>query len=73
MKIPANVEKMIDKREKLAEQLNNVDVELSQWMEDKGMDLLEMTDFTRSGCMIYCEPGAAANCVREAINNHELN
>lgn len=73
MEIPKYVEKMIDKREILAEQLNRADIELSDWMESKGMNLFEMTDFVRSGCMIYCEPPVAADCVREAIESHELN
>lgn len=71
MKISKQISNLIDRREKLAEQLNSVDVQLSQWMEDQGMDLLTMSDFTRSGCMIYCEPASAADCVRTAILEYD--
>ena len=71
MKIPKRIEALIDKRQLLAEQLNSIDIEICEWMESKGMDLSDMGDFTRSGCMIYCEPGAAANSLREAIDEYE--
>lgn len=71
MKIPKRIEKLIDKRQDLAERLNSADAELCNWMERKGMNLLEMTDFTRTGCMIYCEPDTAAMLTRDAIKNHK--
>ena len=54
MKIPKRIDTLIDKRLLLAERLNSVDIEICEWMESKGMDLSDMEDFTRTGCMIYC-------------------
>lgn len=70
MQIPNKIEQLINKRQKLAEQLNSADVALSNWMEKQGIDMGECSDFTRTGCMIYCEPDAAAKNVRDAITNH---
>ena len=70
MKIPKKIENLIDKRQKLAEKLNTADIELCDWMESKGMDLSGLEDCTRTGCMIYCEPASAANCVRDAIESY---
>lgn len=69
MNIPKKIEHLIDRRQRLAEQLNSADVELSKWMEQHGIDMSECSDFTRTGCMIYCEPDAAARNVRETIQN----
>lgn len=73
MEIPKRIENLIDKRWDLAERLNSADAELCEWMEQQGMNLLEMTDFTRTGCMMYCEPATAAKLTRDAIENYTLN
>ena len=70
MKIPKSIDKLIDRRERLAEELNEADIKLCDWMESKGMNLCEMGDFTRTGCMVYCEPATAARCVRESIEEY---
>ena len=71
MEIPKRINYLIDQREKLAKKLNHTDCELSEWMEKQGMNLFEMSDFTRNGCMIYCEPNAAARSVKEEIEKYE--
>lgn len=70
MNIPNNIEQLIAKRQKLAKQLISVDFTLCNWMEQKGIDMCECSDFTRAGCMIYFEPDAAARNIRETISNH---
>ena len=72
MKIPKRIDTLIDKRLLLAERLNSIDIEICEWMESKGMDLSDMGDFTRTGCMIYCEPVEAANCLINAIEEFEV-
>ena len=70
MKIPKHIQNTIERRRRLACELEDADVELSEWMEKQGMDLNEFTDFTNGGCMVYCEPFAAAESVTEAIENY---
>lgn len=72
MEIPKKIEILINKRQHLSEMLNSTDIELSNWMEKKGMDLAEHAAYTRTGCMIYCEPQMAAESVRQAIKNFNL-
>ena len=67
MKIPKYIDKLIDKRQKLAEQLSEVSTELDEWLERNNIPL--GGDYTYTGCMIYCEPSTAARCVREDIIN----
>ena len=62
MKIPLYVEMLIQKRQKLAEELMVTSAELDTWLEKNGLPT--GTDYTCTGCMIYCEPAAAAQCVR---------
>lgn len=65
MKIPKYVENLIDKRQKLAEKLMIISCELDEWLEKNNIPL--GTEYTCTGCMIYCEPANAAQCVREDI------
>lgn len=65
MKIPKYIDKLIDRRKKLALQLMSVATELDERLDKNGIDC--DGDYTRTGCMIYCEPYAAARCVREDI------
>jgi len=71
MKIPKKIEKLLDKRENLAEQLCNASNELDDWLVAKGADLLDpqIADCTISGCRIYCEPNGAKQSVRDYIIN----
>lgn len=65
MKIPKYINRLLERRTKLAEQLNSVSIELDEWLEKNG--ILTGNDYTRTGCMIYCEPCAAERCVRDDI------
>lgn len=71
MEIPKKVQKLIDKREKLALELSDVTSRLDTWLEKNGADLTDsdLTDSTISGCMIYCEPGSARINVEDYIRN----
>lgn len=71
MKIPKYVERLIERREQLAWELISVGAKLDEWLEKN--DIPTGTDYTTTttGCMIYCEPGAAARLLREDILNKE--
>lgn len=69
MKIPKYVEQMIKRRERLAWELMEVSWELDEWLEKNNVST--GTDYTSTGCMIYCEPSTAARLVREDILNKE--
>ncbi len=69
MKIPKYVERLIERRERLAWKLMVVSSELDEWLEKNGIPI--GTDYTTTGYMIYCEPRTAANLVREDILNKE--
>jgi hypothetical protein len=71
MKIPKYIDKLINQRQKIAEQLMTADCQLCDWMEEKGMDLSELSDCVATGCMMYCEPENAARIVRNAIIEYE--
>lgn len=61
MEIPKKIEKLLDRRERLALDLISVTNELDSWLIKHGADLTDsdLTDSTLTGCMIYCEPGNA--------------
>ena len=65
MKIPKYIDRLIERRTKLAEQLNSVSTELDEWLENN--EIPTGNDYTRTGCMIYCEPYTAERCVRDDI------
>ena len=65
MKIPKHIEKLIEKRARLAEELNSVDYELSNWLEDN--DIQIGRDYYRGGIEIYSDPQGSASKVRRAI------
>lgn len=69
MKIPQKIEKLLEKREELAYQLSATQRELRDWLSEKGADFEDpdICDSVISGCMIYTEPTAAKNSVREYI------
>lgn len=69
MKIPKYVQKIIDRRWKLAEELNDVSTKLDEWLENNGIPICN--DYTTTGCMIYCEPYNAKRCVEADILNKE--
>ena len=71
MEIPKKIQKLIEKREKLALELMEVISKLDSWLEENGADLTDsdITDSTLTGCMIYCEPGNARINVEDYIKN----
>lgn len=69
MRVPKYVEQMIKRRERLAWELIEVSCDLDEWLERNNIST--GTDYTSTGCMIYCEPSTAARLVREDILNKE--
>lgn len=69
MKIPKKIEKVIEKRRKLAEDLNSMSIILDNWIEEHGGNLgdPDIYDSVMTGCMIYCEPDNAAISVTKYI------
>lgn len=71
MKIPKYIDKLIERRMKLAYELMDVSSQLDSWLENNDFDLSELSDYTCTGCMIYCEPDAAASNLRQDILDKE--
>lgn len=69
MKIPKYIDKLIERRMNLAIELQAISAQLDNWLEKNGFDLSEMSDYTISGCLIYCEPIVAAKDLRQDILN----
>lgn len=69
MEIPKKIQRLIDRREKLAMNLINVSNELDEWLEKNGADFMDsdLADSTLTGCMIYCEPQNAKSNVENYI------
>lgn len=65
MNIPKYVDELLKRRTKLAEQLAAVSYEVDEWLENN--EIPTGNDYTRTGCMIYCEPVVAERCVRGDI------
>ena len=70
MKIPKYVQKLIDRRCKLASQLAEVCWKLDEWL-DKNHIECETCD-THTGVEIYCNPYSSKNRIMEAINKHDF-
>jgi hypothetical protein len=71
MKISKKVERLINRREKLAKNLIDVCNELDTWLEKNGADFTDsdLTDSTLTGCMIYTEPTAAKKNVERYVKH----
>lgn len=71
MKIPKKIQKLLERRERLALDLMEVTSKIDSWLELNGADLTDsdLTDSTLSGCMIYCEPANARINVEDYIIN----
>lgn len=69
MRIPKYVERLIKRRERLAWELMEASSNLDDWLEKNGIPI--GNDYTTTGCLIYCEPDIAAECVRKDILNKE--
>lgn len=68
MKIPKYVQKLIDRRCKLADQLATVCWELDEWL-DKNEIECETYD-THTGVEIYCNPCSSKMRIMKAITDH---
>ena len=71
MEIPKKIQKLIDKREKLAMDLIDACNALDNWLEKNGADFTDsdLIDSTLTGCMIYREPKNAKSNVVDYIKN----
>lgn len=69
MKIPKDIQKLLNKRERLAIDLMDTESKLDQWLEENGADFNDpdLTDCTITGCMIYAEPWTAKGLVMDYI------
>ena len=67
MWLPKRIEKLIDRRARLAADLMNVDYELSNWI-DKNKIPVEEYDY-RTGVELYTNPNASARRINEAVAN----
>ena len=65
MRIPKYVDKLIDRRARLAGDLMDVCGELDDWLEKNGIEA-ETWD-TRGGVEIYTSPYSSAGRIRQAI------
>jgi hypothetical protein len=67
MKIPKRIEKLIERRERLANELGIVDIDLTEWLEKNGIaESLDPSDFC-GGVEMYSNPADSAERIREAI------
>lgn len=69
MKIPENIEILIQERADLASRLNIVDYRLSNWLEDNGI-ILDSSDY-KGGIEIFTNPYDSSDRVRQAIKDKE--
>lgn len=69
IQIPKYVEKLLDRREKLASQLINACCEVDEYCERIGIPICNDEACLCTDVMIYCEPWAAKEKTREAIIN----
>lgn len=70
MKIPKKIEKLIERRARLADDLTHADNELTAWLDKKGLiDKVEEYDII-TGCEMYVNPYASADRIRDVILNN---
>ena len=69
MKIPMYVQKLIDRRCKLADELAEVSYALDVWLDKNGIEC-ETYD-THTGVEIYCNPYSSKQRIINAILNKE--
>lgn len=65
MKCPKYIEKAIERRRKLAEDLSSVDLMISRWCEENEVE----TEMVHLHVAIICEPSNAARIILEDIEN----
>lgn len=67
MKIPKKIEKLIERRAKLATDLTQADCELVEWLDKKNLtDKVEEYDIM-TGCEMYVNPRNSAERIRNVI------
>jgi hypothetical protein len=71
MKIPKYVQKLIDRRCKLADQLAEVCYDLDEWLDKNGIEC-ESCD-THTGVEIYCNPCSSRQRIINAILRSDNN
>ena len=69
MRIPKNIEKLIERRERLAYQLDKAMGELDDWLDKNGI-IAEDCD-THGGVEIYVNPSDSADRIRQVILEKE--
>ena len=71
MKIPKYIQDLLNRRERLADNLVEVSEKIDIWLEKNGADLSDpdISDSVLSGCMIYCEPFNAKIDIENYIKN----
>jgi hypothetical protein len=65
MKIPKYIDKLIDRRARLAGDLMDVCLELDEWLDKNSVEV--ETEDTHSGVEIYVNPYDSAKRIRQAI------
>lgn len=65
MKCPKYIDKLIDRRARLARELLMTDYTLSEWIDKNGIEV-EPEDYF-GGCEVYCNPDDCAERIRQAI------
>lgn len=65
MKMPRKIEKLINRRTRLAQDLNSVDYELTKWI-DKHSIAVEDYDYC-SGIEMYANPSISGERIKQAI------
>lgn len=67
MKVPEYLRKKIMRRAKLAEEFNNLDREIAQWIEDHGIDSeFAMSGYVESLCSEYSAAYQTIKDIEEA-------
>lgn len=66
-KIPQWVEKLLERRQKYAEELSVVSSKVDEYCESLGIDLMDGSNSLLTDVSIYLEPGNALNNTRQAI------
>ena len=71
MKLTKKIEKLIDRRTRLAEELMDVSSQLDNFIYENGLESeIEEYDMC-TGCEIYCNPADSGKRIKEAIRNHK--
>lgn len=72
MKIPKYILELLRMRRIYAEKLNECDVKLLKWFDNKGIDYQnELADHVNTGCCMYCEPTGSELHIINFLQNYE--